>query len=259
MIARRGKDQKMGTMPPNMQPQPSQPKKTSPLVWILGGIAVLFFGGMITCGIVGYMAMRVVKNAGFDPDLMKRNPAIAMVKMATALNKDLELVSSNERTGTVTMRDKRTGKTVTYRYDQDARKLEIVGDNGESMTMSSDGNKGTMTVKTAEGTVKYGAQGGSAPSWVPVYPGTTPQVTLSAETNGQKQNNFTFTTKDAVAKVVDYYQAQLKAGGMKVNVVSRGDDGGMVQAGDDANKRTVIVTIGSSAGETTGAVMSIEK
>ena len=66
---------------------------------------------MITCGIVGYMAMRVVKNAGFDPELMKRNPAIAMVKMATALNKDLELVSSNERTGTVTMRDKRTGKT----------------------------------------------------------------------------------------------------------------------------------------------------
>src|SRR5580704_2737909 len=101
----------MGSMPPNMQPQqPLQPKKTSPLVWILGGIAVLFFGGMITCGIVGYMAMRVVKNAGFDPDLMRRNPAIAMVKMATALNKDLELVSSNERTGTVTMRDKRTGK-----------------------------------------------------------------------------------------------------------------------------------------------------
>ena len=250
----------MGAMPPNMPPQGQPPvKKTSPLVWILGGIAVLFFGGMITCGIVGFMATRMLKNAGFDADEMKRNPAIAMVKMATALNKNLELVSSNERTGTVTMRDKQSGKTVTYKYDQGTKTLQVVGDNGETVTMSGDGNKGAVTVKTAEGTVKYGAQGGSAPSWVPVYPGSTPQVNLSADTNGEKQNNFTFTTKEPVAKVVEYYQAQLKAGGLKVNVVSTGDDGGMVQASDDAKKRTLIVTIGSSKGETTGSVMSIEK
>jgi hypothetical protein len=250
----------MGSMPPNMQPpQPLQPKKTSPLVWILGGIAVLFFGGMITCGIVGYMAMRVVKNAGFDPDLMRRNPAIAMVKMATALNKDLEMVSSNERTGTVTMRDKRTGKTVTYRYDQDARKLEIVGDNGETMTMSGDGNKGSMTVKTAEGTVKYGAQAGSAPSWVPVYPGTAPQVMLSGQGKDGNTTNFTFKTSETAGKVLDYYQVQLKSAGFHVTTVSSGDQGGMVSAEDEGKKRTVVITVGSSAGETTGNVMSVEK
>ena len=250
----------MGTMPPNMAPQGQPPvKKTSPLVWILGGIAVLFFGGMITCGIVGFMATRVLKNAGFDADEMKRNPAIAMVKMATALNGNLEMVSSNERTGTVTMRDKQTGKTITYKYDQATKTLQVVGDNGETVTMMGDASKGGMTVQTAEGTVKYGAQGGSAPSWVPVYPGSTPTVNLSADTNGEKQNNFTFTTKDPVSKVTEYYQAQLKAGGLKVNVMSSSDDGGMVQASDDAKKRTVIVTIGSSNGETTGAVMSIEK
>src|SRR5271155_4991551 len=85
-------------MPPNMPPQqPPQANKTSPLVWILGGIAVLFFGGMITCGVVGFMATRVLKNAGFDSDEMKRNPGIAMAKMVAALNKDLEIVSSNDR------------------------------------------------------------------------------------------------------------------------------------------------------------------
>jgi hypothetical protein len=190
---------------------------------------------------------------------MKRNPAIAMVKMATALNGNLEMVSSNERTGTVTMRDKQSGKTITYKYDQGTKTLQIVGDNGETVTMSGDGSKGGMTVKTADGTVKYGAQSGSAPSWVPLYPGTTPQGNLSAETNGEKQNNFSFTTKDPIAKVVEYYQAQLKAGGFKVNVISSSDDGGMVQAGDEANKRTVMLTVGSSNGETTGAVMSLEK
>ncbi len=253
----------MGTTPPYMQPQqPPQPeKKTSPLVWILGGIAVLLFGGMITCGIVGYMAMRVVKNAGFDPDLMKRNPAIAMVKMATALNKDLELVSSNERTGTVTMRDKRTGKTTTYKYDQDSRKLEIVGDNGETVTMtgSGDGSQGTMTVKTNDGTVKYGAQAGSAPSWVPVYPGTTPQVTLSSQAKDGNTTNFTFKTSESAGKVLDYYQAQLKSAGFHVTTVASGDEGGMVSAEDEGKKRTVVITIGSSSGETTGNVMSIEK
>ena len=251
----------MGTTPPYMQPQqPQQPaKKTSPLVWILGGIAVLLFGGMITCGIVGYMAMRVVKNAGFDPDLMKRNPAIAMVKMATAVNKDLEMVSSNERTGTVTMRDKRSGKTVTYKYDQDTHQLQIVGDNGETVTMSGDGNKGTMTVQTNEGTVKYGAQAGSAPSWVPVYPGTTPQVTLSSQSKDGNTTNFSFKTSEGAGKVLDYYQAQLKSAGFHVTTVASGDEGGMVSGEDEGKKHTVVVTVGSSAGETTGNVMSIEK
>lgn len=223
-----------------------------------GGIAVLFFGGMITCGIVGYMAMHAIKNAGFDPDLMRRNPGIAMVKMATALNRDLELVSSNERTGTVTMRDKRTGKTVTYKFDQDTKTLQIVGDNGETVTMSG-GDKGAMTVQSAEGTVKYGAQSGSAPSWVPVYPGTTPQVTMSAQTKDGNTTNFSFKTSEAAAKVIEYYQDKLKSAGFHVTMVASGDQGGMVSGEDDEKKRTVVVTVGSSAGETTGNVMSVEK
>jgi hypothetical protein len=251
----------MGTMPPNMQPNmgapPPQAKKTSPLVWILGGIAVLFFGGLLTCGIVGYMAVRVVKNAGFDPDLMKRNPTLAMAKMVTAFSKDLEMVSSNERAGTVTMRDKRSGKTVTYRFDEATKTMQIVGDDGATVTMS--GDKGSVTVKTDEGTVKYGVQSGSAPSWVPVYPGTTPQVTLSAKTNDGNTTNFSFKTSEAAGKVIDYYQNQLKSAGFHVTMVSSGDQGGMVSAEDDGKKRTIVVTIGSSSGETTGNVMSIEK
>jgi hypothetical protein len=35
-------------MNPGLPPQPAN--KISPLVWILGGIAVLMFGGMLTCG-----------------------------------------------------------------------------------------------------------------------------------------------------------------------------------------------------------------
>jgi len=253
----------MSTMPPNMppqmQPQPPAPKKTSPLVWILGGVAVLFFGGMLTCGIVGYIAMRAVKNAGFDPDLMKRNPGIAMVKMATALNSNLELVSSNDRTGTVTMRDKTTGKTITYRFDEATKTLQIVGDNGEQMTFSGDGKNGSVTVKTADGTVQSGPAAGAAPAWVPVYPGASSQSTLSSQTKEGNTHQFTFKTGDAVGKVVEYYQSQLKGAGFNVTLVSSGDQGGMVSAEDGGKKRTIVVAVSASGGGSEGSVTSVEK
>src|SRR5208282_4208895 len=79
---------------PNEQPQGQAPvaKKTSVWVWILGGIAICFFAITLTCGVVAYMGMRMIKSAGFDSELMKRNPGLAMAKMATALNPDYETV-----------------------------------------------------------------------------------------------------------------------------------------------------------------------
>ena len=253
----------MSSMPPNMpQQNPAAPaKKTGPLVWILGGVAVLCIVGMATCGVVGYLALRVVKNAGFDPDLMKRNPGLAMAKMATALNSNLDLVSSNERTGTITMRDKTTGKVVSYRFDSDKKSLQIVGDDGQQVTLGGNAKDGAVTVQSAEGTVRFGGAAGAsaAPSWVPVYPGSNPQATMSAQTKDGNQNTFTFKTNDAAAKVISYYQDQLKSGGFTVNLVTTGDQGGMVQAEDAGKKRTIIVTASSSAQGTEGSVTAVEK
>src|SRR5579863_9141162 len=103
-------------MNPGLPPQvPVAPaKKTSPLVWILGGLVVLMFGGMVTCGVIGYLATRVIRNAGFDPDLMRSNPGLAMTKMAAAIYPNLQVVSTDDRSGTIVMREKSTGKIMTF-------------------------------------------------------------------------------------------------------------------------------------------------
>lgn len=251
-------------MPPGLPPQgPGAPaKKTNPLVWILGGIAVLLFGGMLTCGIVGFLAVRAVKNAGFDPDLMKRNPGLAMAKMAAAVNPDLETVKTNERTGTITMREKSTGKIVTMKFDPDKKSLVVVGDDGKEVTFSAsgDGKNGALTVQSSEGSMRIGATAGNtAPAWVPVYPGSSPEGTMATQSKEGSSNTFTFKTSDAASKVLTYYQDQLKSAGFSINLVSSGDQGGMVQAEDSAKKRTIIVTVGTSGEGTQVSVMAVEK
>jgi hypothetical protein len=251
-------------MNPGLPPQvPVAPvKKTSPWVWIIGGFVVLMFGGMLTCGVVGFLAVRAVKNAGFDPDLMKRNPGLAMAKMAAAVNPNMETVSTNERTGTITMRDKTSGKVVTFKFDTEKKSLVVVGDDGQEVKFSAtgDGKDGSVTVQSAEGTMKFGAAAGNtAPAWVPVYPGSSPQGTMATQTKEGSSNTFTFKTNDTATKVIAYYQDQLKSGGFEVKLMTTGEQGGMVTAEDAGKKRTIIVTVGTSGEGTQGSVMAVEK
>ncbi len=247
-------------MPP--QGQPPVAKKTSVWVWILGGIAIFCFAIMLTCGIGGYMLYRGVKHAGFDSDLMKSNPGLAMAKMATAMNPDYETVSSNDRTGTIVVREKSTGKTITLRFDPDSKKMVITGEDGKQSTIGVDTSaaNGGVTLQSADGTVKFGnAAGNIAPSWVPLYPGSAPQGTMSSSNAEGSQNTFTFKTKDPASKIITFYSDALKAAGFSINMTTNTDQGGMVQASDEAKKRTISVIVGTSGEDTETAVTSIEK
>jgi hypothetical protein len=234
-----------------MPTQPPQVKKTSPWIWILGGLAVFCFLVLAMCGVAGYMGVRFLKNSGFD-----KNPAIAMVKMATALNPDLDLVTSDEAGGTVTMRDRKTGKTVTYRYDADRKTLEIVGDNGEHVVVNGSG-QGTATVETNDSTVRIGS--GTAPAWVPSYPGSTPKIHYSANGNGGQSSSMSFETSDAGAKVIQYYEDKLKGDGFEVRVLSSNGDVSVLNAEDSDKQRNVILTVSKSGSGSNVTLMAVQK
>jgi hypothetical protein len=241
--------------PPN--PQPPVAKKTSIWVWILGGIAIFFFAITLTCGVIGYMTMRMVKNAGFDSELMKTNPGLAMAKMVTAMNPDYETVKTNDRAGTIVVREKSTGKTITMKFDPDAKKMVIVGDDGKQSTVTLD-NSG-FSAQSPDGSVKFGGSANPAPAWVPVYPGSSPQNTLSATSAEGSQNTFTFKSKDPATKIISYYSDQLKSAGFSINLTSNTDQGGMMLATDEGKKHTITVSVGTSAEGTETAVTAIEK
>ena len=247
-------------MPPDNQPQgiAPAPKKTSIWVWILGGIAIFLFAITLMCGVVGYMGMRMIKSAGFDSELMQKNPGLAMAKMVTAMNPDYETVKTNDREGTIVVREKSSGKVMTLKFDPDTKKMVIITDDGKQASVTVDGNG--VSAQSSEGSVKFGTSAGNnVPSWVPVYPGWAPEGTYASTSAEGSQNTFTFKSKDSATKIITYYSDALKSAGFAINMTTNTDQGGMVQASDESKKRTINIIVGTSGEGTQTAVTCIEK
>jgi hypothetical protein len=246
----------MSSVPPSMPssgvPAPQKGSGAKLIIWILGiiaGLLVLAFG---SCAVVGFYAVHKVKQAGFDSDLMKKNPGLATAKMAVTMNPDVEVVSSDDNAGTISVRDKKTGKVTTLKFDAQKKAMVITDENGKttSMTASGEGANATMEMKSSEGTMKIGANAGKAPAWVPQYPGSSPQNTFSATNAGEQTGSYTFTTADPAEKVISYYGDALKSSGFAVSNLTTNSDGktgGMVSGEDKTNKRTVVVSIATES------------
>lgn len=235
-----------GTAQPAPAPVMAQPiaggvpaaRKTSPIVWILVIVGGLFLLGMIGVIGTGYFLVHKAKQAGLDTDLMQRNPAYAAAKLMVAANPDLSEVSHDDRAGTITLRDNKTGKVTTMNFD-DIK-------NGRIRFSGTDENGKTATVE-------IGGGAGKLPSWIPEYPGSTAQATFAvkADAGEGEGGNFTFTTHDPPAKVLSFYEDKAKDLGMKVKMTTTGDQGGMIVAADENTDRSLTAIIGGSSGETT--------
>jgi hypothetical protein len=251
-------------LPPNVPPQGPQ-KKSNLLFWILGGIAFVFIIGVIVIVLGVYFVMSKAKQAGLDPELMKSNPGLALTKMAAAMNPDIEVVAVNDKQGMVTVKDKKTGKVTTMKWDPENKKLVVADAEGHeaTITASGDATGGNVEVKSSEGTFKWGANAGNAPAWVPAYPGAASEGGMTSETPEGSQHTFGFKTKDAPSKVIAYYQDALKSAGFTItqtmNTQGSAESGGMVMAEDAAKKRSVMLTVSTEGSETKAAIVATEK
>jgi hypothetical protein len=91
-----------------------------------------------------------------------------------------------------------------------------------------------------------------AASWIPIYPGSAPEITSSAQTPENDQNVSTFKTGDTPAKVILYFQEQLKSSGFNIKSASSGEENGSLQAEDGLKRRTLVLGVNASA-DGTGA------
>ena len=254
---------------PNQPPPQGAPyypppvkKKTSPIVWIVAGIGAFLALVVIAVAGAGFFLLHKVKQAGLDPDLMKRNPALAAVKMMAALTPDIEVQSIDESRGIVTVHNKKEGKTFTVNLE-DAKKGKFVfqeeGKEAVTLNATGDGKTGAVEIKSAEGTLKIGGgQNARVPTWVPDYPGSEPTVAYSAQSKDGESGSYQFKTKDAADKVAKFYEEGLKSSGMKISTTisaSGGSgNGGMIIGEDEGKKHSTIVLLGSDEGSTTVSV-----
>jgi hypothetical protein len=254
------------------------------ILWILGIFAAFVVLIIVLVVAGGLFVMHKAKQAGLDPDLMKKNPVLAVAKLTVAGNPDLEMVSSDDSSGTIVVHDKKTGKNSTMRVDPDKRimvvtddqgktvtmkldpsnnRLVVTDDQGKTATISADTQSGSLEVKSSDGgNVKFGGAADKAPDWVPAYPGSNPQNTFSANNAGELGGTYSFLTNDAADKVMSYYGDALKSGGFTVSTTTtnaNGKVGGFVAGQNDTAKRSVTVTVGPENDGTRVAVIYSEK
>lgn len=238
------------TAPASVPPAsvPAAAAKTSPLVWVLAGCGSLIVIAALVFGVIAYKARQFVHSA-------HGNPAYAVAKLIAEANPDIEIISTDEGRGTMTVRNKKTGETVTINM-QDAQKGKFVFEqNGKKAEINAHGagDNGSLEIKSSEGTVKFGT-GDKTPDWVPVYSGVTPQGVFSAQSPKGMTGSFRFTTNDSIDQITNFYEGALKNGGLKVTTNSTQQNGAtafaIISGEDTATKRKVVVTA-SPSGSTT--------
>lgn len=217
---------------------PPTRRKTSPIVWIvvaLVGLACV--AGAITLA-GGLFLVHKAHEAGVDADLFRDNPGLAIGKLIAAAHPDTEVVSTDTGSGTVTLRDRRTGKEMTLTFDQVRKgfRFEADEDNGRKAV------------------VELGGDSEKVPAEVPVYPGAKVQATFEVDgdgAGGQGAYEYEFSTPDAPSNVFAWYHSKLQEDGRKLALHNSSPDGGMLVAEDDANRRTLRVIVSRDRNGTT--------
>ena len=153
------------------RPGAAPPKrKTNPIVWILVAvIGLACIAGAITLA-GGLFLVHKAREAGVDADLFRENPGLAIGKLIAAAHPDTEVVSTDTGSGTVTLRDRRTGKEMTLTFDQVQKgfRFEADEDNGRKAT------------------VQVGGDAEHVRADVPVYPGAKVRATFEVDGDGAK-------------------------------------------------------------------------
>ena len=249
--ARVGAEASGPVVPDTGMPLAAPQKKSKVLIWVLAGC-----GGLVVLALVAMLGLGLIFRS------VSRNPAFAAVKFAVSMNPEVEVLNADENSGMITLREKKTGKTVTMNFkdiqkghisfqDESGEKVEIRGEGG--------GDTGSMTIESKEGKLQIG-QGSTAnvPAWVPKYPGAQVAGTYSAQGKDEDGGTFQLKCGGSVQQVADYYEQQLKAAGMKIDRHSMQSGSGsmtMVSGTDDASRRSVVASVSSSDGGTVAHIV----
>ena len=246
----------MSTVPPQppvpAAPGAPAPKKTSPLVWILAGCGGIMIAALLALLAGGVFVAHKVKQAGAHPEM-------AVAKLIAAANPDVEVVSSDDANGTLTLRNKKTGEEVTMNLAEiKSGKIKFKNEKGETVSVDAggEGTSGKFEVHSNEGSFTVGQGAGKdIPSWVPLYGTVQPQGAWSTRKGDATSGAFSLTTKDGPEKVLDFYAAALQRDGFKVerNTMSRDGavSGGILTGVTAGDTRSCSVSVSADGGSTT--------
>jgi hypothetical protein len=232
--------------PPSMTRQGggmSLPRKSSgpnPFLRLLGWLFGLILVGLVAMAGLGFYWLHKAKEAGLNPELIRKNRDLAAAEMAVIRSGDVRVLSKNDAAGTMVVRDKRTGKTTSLKFDPVKKSMVAIDEQARPARVTSDTISSSAQLNIPAERAGVDAGSTNIPSWVPVYPGVSPQRTAQ-NGNDKHAGTYFFLSSDAPEKILSYYSDQLSSAGMKLSTKS-GSEGTTVSAVQDDGKRTVVVT-----------------
>ncbi len=238
---------------PAQPPVPQQKKGLHPLAWVAIGCGVLLVVGAAVAIVGGYFLYGKARE-------LADNPAIATAKMIAAADPELEIVDTDEDAQTVTFRNTKTGDEMTISFDDIEKGRLTISSGGDEVVISGDEKGGQVTVRTDEGTARFG--GGAEidlPDWVPIYPGTTPEGSYSTDTAEGRGGAYTAQTDDSLDEVLRFFSDKLEAEGLESLHKTTTREGAILMTATPDESRTCTVTVTAEGGRVGIAVNFTEK
>ncbi|MFW6140754.1 MAG: hypothetical protein ACOC5S_05315 [Acidobacteriota bacterium] len=219
------------------------------------GCGVLAVVGIIIIAVAvisgGLFLSKKAKEAGFDADLLRKNPALATAKMVVASNPELELEKVDEKSGTLIVRNKKTGETLTADFkDIQKDRITFKTDEGEELTLSTDESGVRAKVKDEKGEAKSMEFGDPAdkskiPDWIPLFEGEL-TISFTSSAGESRTGTFSIETDATPEKVLEFYQSRLEKLGFSVETSSSETQSAHminIFSSDEDSKRELTVNI----------------
>lgn len=218
-------------------PPPPPAKKGIPVWgWLLIAFFTLAFLVVIGASVLTYF---LVKKA----ETVAKNPLSAIVQLAAAANPDIDVLDVNENTGKITVRDKKTGKTIVI--DSDNIK------DGKIVIDSDDGH----AVIGAGANVK-------APSWIYLPPEAKIAGGMTANTPNGDTGTVVFTSNIPIAGLKAFFEDKYKSDGFDTSLATvsttNGEEALNLVFRHEGRKRNVTIVAAKSADGTGGTITFAE-
>jgi hypothetical protein len=231
--------------------------------WAIAGIGCLV---LVLVGFVGAVfagkwlydfGIEAMSKAGLSLEDFQNNPETAAAKLFVAASPDLELVGEDTAAGTMTVKYKSTGETVTVSYADLAQgKLVKTNSNGEEVIFNGQGadGQGSMVTKSSDGTTVMGNDASLVlpPAWVLTHPSAKPMSGgMRTETNDAIKGTMMAQSDTSVTELKDYYETELKAKGYTVQTNVTNSDtaqSAMISADSAAQKQKLVIMLSSEGG-----------
>lgn len=252
---------------PTSQGQP--PKKGSNvLMWILLGCGGIVFLAFLVVFLAGFIFYRAAKSTGItDTELAEKNPALYSAQIMVKSDPDLEFISIDRDNGTITFKNKKSGKTTTWNAKDIADgKYSVETTDTHGLTERTEINaesegQGSITVKTDKGVSTWGGSV-KAPAWLPIYTGAKGLTGGTQKDDTGERGAYTLKTSDSLEQVITFYKDVFKKAGIEYQestVLNEGTKMIMLVSKDNNGARTASATATTADGETLVQLIYEEK